>query len=108
MPEILFRDYREYAASRVEVNNAMMALLAGSRLAAHTLSLTAGSNATLGQLFPAVEHIDRLNLRSDSARQLLQDADHHIASVAIPYALATHEDFVTDMLALVEGEGERR
>jgi hypothetical protein len=102
--EILYRQYRDYVANRIEVNNAMMALLAGSRLAAHTLQLTAGSTATLSQLFPAVEHVDRFNLRSDSARQLLHDADRHIASVAIPYALATHEDFVTESLDFLKNE----
>lgn len=102
--EILFRKYRDYVANRIEVNNAMMALLAGSRLAAHTLSLTAGSTTTLAQVFPAVEHIERFNLRSDSARQLLADADQHIASVAIPYALATHEEFVLDMLEFLKAE----
>ena len=74
VPEILFPEYRAYVASRIEVNNAMMALLAGSRLAAHTLTLTVGSTATLSQLFPAVEHVGRFDLRSDSARQLLNDA----------------------------------
>ena len=83
----------------------MAALLAGSRLAAHTLSLTAGSTATLAQLFPAVPHIDRFNLRSDAARALLDNADHHIASVAVPYALATHEDFVMAMLDFLKAEG---
>lgn len=105
MPEILYPAYRDYYASRVEVNDAMAALLAGSRLAAHTLSLTAGSTATLGQLFPAVPHIDRFNLRSDAARALLDNADHHIASVAVPYALATHEDFVMAMLDFLKDEG---
>ena len=103
--EIQYASYRKYSTSRVEVNDAMMALLAGSRLAAHTLQLTAGSTATLAQLFPAVEHITRFDLRSDSARELLHNADHHVASVAIPYALAAHEDFVMEMLALVKSEG---
>lgn len=107
MPEINYRAYREYVASRVNVNNAMMALLAGSRLAAHTLQLTAGSTRTLSEVFPAVEHIGRFNLRSDSARELLQDADEHIASVAIPYALATHEDFVTSTLDALRQRGRR-
>lgn len=105
MPEILFREYRDYVANRVEVNNAMMALLAGSRLAAHTLQLHAGSTATLAHLFPAVEHIRRFDLRSDSARDLLHDADKHIASVSIPYALATHEEFVIEMIDFLKREG---
>lgn len=105
VPEILFPQYRTHVNNRVTVNNAMLALLAGSRLAAHTLSLTEGSTATLAEVFPAVEHIDRFNLRSDSARQLLNEADEHIASVALPYALATHEEFVVDMLELLKNEG---
>jgi hypothetical protein len=105
VPEILYPAYRRYVSNRVEVNDAMTALLAGSRLAAHTLSLTAGSNATLAQLFPAVPHIERFNLRSDAARDLLYNADHHLASVAVPYALATHEDFVMEMLKLLAAEG---
>lgn len=105
MPEIRYPAYRAYVESRVTVNDAMVALLAGSRLAAHTLSLTAGSTATLGELFPAVPHINRFNLRSDAARALLADADSHIASVAVPYALATHEDFVMGVLDFLKNEG---
>lgn len=105
MVEILFPAYRAYNANRVEVNDAMAALLVGSRLAAHTLSLTTGSKVTLGELFPAVEHIERFNMRSDVARSLLNNADHHIASVAVPYALATHEDFVMEMLSFLKQEG---
>jgi hypothetical protein len=105
VPQIQYPAYRDYIASRVEVNTAMAALLAGSRLAAHTLSLTTGSTATLGELFPAVEHIGRFNLRSDEARDLLHNADYHIASVSVPYALATHEDFVMSTLDYLEREG---
>lgn len=101
MAEIMYPGYRSYVASRVDVNDAMMALLAGSKLAAHTLQLTEGSTSTLAQLFPAVPHISRFNLRSDAARDYLNHADYHIASVSIPYALATHEDFVTSSLDLL-------
>jgi hypothetical protein len=103
--ELLYPEYRNYLDTRVTVNNAMMALLAGSRLAGHTLQLTEGSQRTLGELFPAVEHIKRFNLRSDAARSLLHDADHHLASVALPYALATHEDFVISSIDLLRNEG---
>lgn len=83
----------------------MTALLAGARLAAHTLQLTTGSSHTLKDVFPAVEHIARFNLRSDDARAFLLDADHHLASVAVPYALATHEDYVTSALDLLKENG---
>lgn len=103
--ELLYPDYRNYVDTRVVVNNAMTALLAGSRLAGHTLQLTSGSQRTLAELFPAVEHISRFNLRSDVARSLLNNADHHLASVALPYALATHEDFVMTSIDLLRHEG---
>ncbi|BFP53707.1 hypothetical protein SCMC78_35140 [Streptomyces sp. CMC78] len=103
--ELLYPDYRNYVDTRVVVNNAMTALLAGSRLGAHTLQLTSGSQRTLSELFPAVEHINRFNLRSDVARSLLNNADHHLASVALPYALATHEDFVMASINLLRNEG---
>lgn len=102
MAEVLYPEYRAYVDSRVDVNDAMTALLAGSRLAAHTLQLTEGSTHTLREVFPSVEHIRRFNLRSDEARGYLLDADHHLASVALPYALATHEDFVSRTLELLK------
>lgn len=104
MAETNFPLYRAQEQSRISANNAMMAILAGSRLASHTLQLTEGSTVELGKLFPAVEHIERFNLKSDSARTLLRSADHHIASVAIPYALAVHEAFVLDVLQLACNE----
>jgi hypothetical protein len=105
MPELLYPLYREYTQNRVIVNNAMMAMLAGSRLASHTLQLTAGSDRTLAELFPAVEHIGRFNLRSDLARNLLANADYHLASVAIPYALSAHEDYVMGSIDMLRNEG---
>jgi hypothetical protein len=98
MPEILYPDYRGYLEVRRDADNAMMALLAGSRLAAHTLQLTTGSSKLLPEIFPAVPHIGRFSLRTESARQLLLDADAHLGAVAVPYALAVHEDFVTTTL----------
>lgn len=56
----------------------MSALLAGSRWTAHTLSLTSGSTSPLWQLFPAVEHIQRFNMRPDGQTAVVRlrgDAD---------------------------------
>lgn len=105
MSEVLYPRYRAYIENRVELNDAIMALLAGSRLAGHTLSLTVGSEATLSELFPAVQHIRRFNLRSDVARELLNNADHYFASLALPYTLAVHEDFVMSTLDWLAQEG---
>lgn len=105
MGEVHFPGYRVYTASREEANNAMMALLVGSRLAAHTLRLTEGSTRVLSDIFPAVPHIRRFNLRTESARQLLLDADTHLGAAAVPYALAVHEDFVMTSLELLKSSG---
>lgn len=105
MSEINFARYREYVAARVDANNAMIALLAGSRLSAHSLQLHQGSPHQLPGLFPAVEDIDRFNLLPDHASELLLDADAHLAAVAIPYALALYEAFVKDAVSMLQREG---
>lgn len=92
--EVLYPHYREYLQVRAEANNAIIALLAGSRLASHTLQLTTGSTRLLPEIFPAVEHIQRFNLRTDLATDLLLHADRHLGAVTVPYALALCEDFV--------------
>lgn len=103
--EIKFARYRAYVEARVNANNAMMALLAGSRLAAHSLQLYRGSPYELPGLFPAVEDIDRFNLLPDRASKVLIDADAHLAAVAIPYALSVYEAFVIDAIGMLRDEG---
>ena len=103
-----FPAFRTYEASRQEANNAMMALLAGSKLAAHTLQLTTGSTRLLPEIFPGVEHVTYFNLRTDAATQLLRDTGHHLGAVAVPYALAVHEDFVMTVLSLLRENGFTR
>jgi hypothetical protein len=105
MPEVRFPEYRTYTATWQEANNAMMALLAGSRLAVHTLQLTAGSLRLLPEIFPAVDYIRRFNLKTETARQLLLNADSHLGAVAVPYALAVHEDFVMTALNMMQAAG---
>lgn len=83
----------------------MMALLAGSKLAAHTLQLTAGSSQLLPDIFPGVDHISYFNLRTDVATDLLLNTGHHLGAVAVPYALAVHEDFVVTALQALTGLG---
>lgn len=101
MHEVKFAQYRDYCANRVLVNNAMTALLAASKLSGHTLADEPSSPKTLTELYPGVPHIDRFNMASGRARVLLADADHHVATVAIPYALSTHEVFVMSVIDLL-------
>jgi len=91
---VQFPIYREYEENRQNANNAIVALLAGSTLAVHTLQLTEGSTHLLPEIFPAVPHISRFNLRPDAASKVLEHAGSHLAIVTVPYALAIYEDFV--------------
>ena len=103
-PTVYFPIYRRYKATRQQANNAMLSLLAGSALASHTLQLTEGSSRLLPEIFPAVPHIARFNLRPDAAAAVLRSAGPHLATVTVPYALAIHEDYVTQCIAWVRDQ----
>lgn len=79
----------------------MMALLAGAGMASHLLQLTRGSRHLLPEVFPQVPHIGRFNLRSELARKILDSADTHLGAMAIPYALAIHDDFLRECIDLL-------
>jgi len=100
-----FPAFRRYEKARQDANNAMMALLAGSKLAAHTLQLTTGSTRLLPEIFPGVDHIRYFNLATDAATELLEDTGHHLGAVALPYALSVHEDFIFTVLNLIQEWG---
>ncbi|WP_131589628.1 hypothetical protein [Streptomyces seoulensis] len=101
MSVVHFPEYRAYEQDRIKASDAMMALLAGSRLAENTLRLTDGSSRFLPEIFPAVPHIQRMNLTTANARTLLADAEQHLSAMAVPYALAIHEDFVQTCFGLL-------
>jgi hypothetical protein len=84
-----------------EANDSIMAFLAGSHLASHTLQLTEGSDRMLPEIFPAVLHISRFNLRTSLAREVLSNAENNLARMAIPHILALHEDFAFAVLDMM-------
>ncbi|MFC8247478.1 hypothetical protein [Streptomyces chartreusis] len=106
MSIVHFPEYRAYEQDRIRASDAMMALLAGSRLAENTLRLTDGSTRLLPEIFPAVPHIRRMNLTTASARTLLANAEQHLSAMAVPYALAIHEDFVQTCFGLLIKAGQ--
>jgi hypothetical protein len=83
-----------------------MALLAGAHLASHSLQLTQGSERLLPEIYPQVPHIQRFNLLTTKARELLNDAEEHLGAMAVPYVLAIHEDFVLTALRLLGNTGD--
>lgn len=93
-----FPHFRQYEKVREEANNAIMALLAGSSIALHTLTLTAGSQQLLPQIFPQVPYIRHFNLKTEVAASILKESGHHLAAVTLPYALAVHEDLIMTII----------
>lgn len=86
---------------RVASSNTIWAMLAGSKVAANTLSLTDGAERTLGEIFPAIEHIQRFNFRTNEARAILNAAEADLCTMGMTYAIALHEDFVKSCLWLL-------
>lgn len=102
MAVVNYARYSEYKNQRTEVNNTIMGLLAGSRLASQTLILTEGSKLLLSDIFPNVEYIKRFNLTTESARKILNNADNLLGILAVPQILALQEDLISGMLDLIE------
>ena len=102
---VKFPAFRSYEKSRQLSNNAMMGLLAGSQLSAHFLQLTQGSNQILSRIFPNVPHIGRFDLTSESASEVLRNADSHLGNMAVPLVLAMHEDMLRTSAEILKEEG---
>ncbi len=74
MAVVSFPLWVNYEQKRDAANNSLMALLAAAGLAINTLHLTSGSTRLLPEVFPTVRHIERFNLTTDKARELLGEA----------------------------------
>lgn len=105
MAQLRYFEYRSLQARRQQANSAIMALLAGSKLAVNTLQLTHGSVHQLSEIYTEVEHIERFNLRTDTAMQILDEAENHLAIMAVPYVMALHEDYMCHCCQLLASVG---
>lgn len=101
MTEVMFKHYRDYIQQRIVVNDAVMGLLAGSKLSEQMLSLSEGSKRRLMDIYPAIPHIERFNLPVAKARTVLDDAENLLVALAVPQILALHESLMVDMLSLL-------
>ncbi|MFJ7751831.1 hypothetical protein ACIQXM_17980 [Arthrobacter sp. NPDC097144] len=95
--------YREHQRQRVQTNDTMMGLLAGSKLASQTLMLTEGSKLLMSEIFPGVEHIRRFNLTTEKAREVLEDAEELLGVLAVPQVMALQEHLLVGMLEILQG-----
>jgi hypothetical protein len=103
---VRFPAYRQFSDARVEINDAMMALMIGARLGEHTLSNSpAAPEALLPSLFGRIRSIKRLNRTAADAAILLEAAEGHLVYMAIPYALALHGVYVVAVAGMVRSDG---
>ena len=84
-----------------------MALLVSTRLAALTLDQVSAEHAGehLPQLFPSVEHVDRLDRPPGDAKALILDAERHFTYMAIPFVLTVYSTFVVDAIRILRDAG---
>jgi hypothetical protein len=102
-----FPAYRQYSNARIEVNDAMMALLIGARLGEHALSTSAASpDVRLPTLFGQIASIRRFNRTAGDAARLLGTAEVHLAYMAIPYVLAVHSTLIESVAQMVRDDGK--
>lgn len=102
--EVLFPAYRRFEHARVETNDAMMALLVGSRLGDHALSLAPSPDHRIRDVFSEVDEIQRLDRTVKDARSLIAQAEVHLAFMAIPYSLSVYAGLLADCIAMLRLE----
>jgi hypothetical protein len=102
---VKFPAYRLYEKSRIEMNDAIMANLVSLQLTQHSLKPVDDDTLMLPDIFPTVKHIKRLHLSVNSVNRLLTNAGSHLSTMAIPYILALHEDYVMANLQLLRQAG---
>ena len=93
--------FDKFTDARVAANDAMIALLVGSRLSAKTINdLGLKNDELITKVFDekTLKGVSRFNLTSSSALRILRDAENHLAYMAIPYAVAVYERYVRDVI----------
>jgi hypothetical protein len=105
---VRFPAYRRFNASRVAANDAMMAILVGSRLASASIAEREASSSPTDLLpivFPELPGVERLNRTLADARRLLADAERYLAYMAIPFALSVYGTYVVDVIRMAQSAG---
>jgi hypothetical protein len=81
------------------MSNSIWAILVGSKIAENALVLSHGSTRTLREIYPSIEHIGRMNLRSEEASRLLLSSETELCVMGLSQSIAVHEDFVKTCLS---------
>ncbi|WP_433204705.1 hypothetical protein ACQP1G_16470 [Nocardia sp. CA-107356] len=99
-PLVHFPAYRHHERARQQANDGMMALLVGAKISAQFLGLSRGSSKLISEIFPAIQHVERLKLKPDDSQRILAQPEELLGAMAVPYTLAIHEAFILDCLKL--------
>ena len=103
---VRFAAYRRYKESLVAADDAMMGLLIGARLGEHSLrSSAADPDRRLPDLYGLIPDIQRFNRTVSDAARLLGGAEHHLASMGIPYVLGVHGAFMVEAIDMLRQDG---
>lgn len=102
---INFPAYRNFKKSRIESNDAMIALLIGSRLAGKYLQTKKGRNARLPEIYEDIAGIKKLDIRVSAALKVLKNAEKHHAHMALPYTLSIYADFLVFLAKMLNENG---
>ena len=104
--EIWFPAYRRHDQARIGTNDAIMALVASSRLAEKTLVEVQDESALVPLIFPGVPDLERMNRTVKDTRRLISEAEREFVYMAIPYLLSVHHVYVVSCLDLVRNQAE--
>jgi hypothetical protein len=101
-----FPAYRVYREARVAASDSLMALLIGARLGHHALTTSpAHPDVHLPELFGRIAGIERVNRSVADAARLLDESEHHLASMGIPYVLGVHAAFLAEAVSMLRSDG---
>jgi hypothetical protein len=102
-----FPAYRHYREARIAASDSLMALFIGARLGQHALKTSpADPGAYLPDLFGLIPGIERVNRTVGDAAQLLEEAEHHLASMGIPYVLGVQGAFLAQTVGMLRDDGK--
>lgn len=102
-----FPAYRNYREALIAVSDSLMALLIGARLGQHALRTSPADPTThLPELFGRIPGIERVNRTVEDSAQLLEEAEHHLASMGIPYVLGVQGAFLAQTIQMLRNDGK--
>jgi hypothetical protein len=92
-----------FDAARIALNDALMAIMVGMRLAVDRLAKLPFHQQLefLPSLFPDVEEAARLHRTSEDAARLIRGAEIDLTHMAIPYVLSLYNSYLVDSIFLL-------